>query len=372
MSRREPAVATILRVVLIIVGVVVSLYLIYLLRKPLSWVFIAGFLAIALTGPVNFLSRWMPRKLAITTTYLGLIAIPAAIIAIVVPPIVTEGTQLAQKAPQYAQDVQDYVNNTEKLKQLDDKYGIVSTLQEQAEKLPSRIGDAASALGDIGVGLVNSIFATVTILILSIFLVASGPGWIRRLIDLQPPEHRARMERAFQRIGRAVGAYVAGAAVQATLAGISTFIVLTILGVPFAAPLAVLTALADLVPLVGATIGAILVGIVTLFQDFPTVTIIWIVWAIVYQQVENSVIQPQIQRRAVDVHPFGVLVAVLFGSTLFGIIGALLAIPIAATLQITVREYLEYRREIRARAEEGPAILQPPQSPKPPPGPTTP
>jgi len=98
MSRWEPAAATIVRVVLIIVAVVLSLYLIYLLRKPLSWVFIAGFLAIALAGPVNFFSRWMPRKLAIATTYLGLIAIPAAIIAIVVPPIVTEGTQLAQKA----------------------------------------------------------------------------------------------------------------------------------------------------------------------------------------------------------------------------------------------------------------------------------
>jgi predicted PurR-regulated permease PerM len=168
------------------------------------------------------------------------------------------------------------------------------------------------------------------------------------------------MERAFQRIGRAVGAYVAGAAVQATLAGISTFIVLTILGVPFAAPLAVLTALADLVPLVGATIGAILVGIVTLFQDFPTVTIIWIVWAIVYQQVENSVIQPQIQKRAVDVHAFIVLVAVLFGSTLFGIIGALLAIPVAATIQITVREIITYRQEIRERMDSGPAILEPP------------
>jgi predicted PurR-regulated permease PerM len=360
MSRWEPAPAAVIRIVLIIVAVVLSLYLIYLLRKPLSWVFIAGFLAVALTGPVNFFSRFMPRKIAIALTYLGLIAIPAGIIAIVVPPIVTEGTQLAQKAPQYAQDVQDYVNNNEKLHNLDQKYGIVNTLQQQAEKIPSRIGDAASALGDIGVGLVNSIFATVTILILSVFLVASGPMWIRKLIDLQPPEHRVRMDRAFQRIGRAVGAYVAGAAVQATLAGVSTFIVLSILGVPFAAPLAVLTALADLVPLVGATIGAILVGIVTLFTDFPTATIIWIVWAIVYQQVENSVIQPQIQRRAVDVHAFIVLVAVLFGSTLFGILGALLAIPVAATIQISVREYLTYRKEIRERTGGGPVVLEPP------------
>ncbi len=369
-SRREPAVATIVRTVLIVVGVAVCLYLIYLLRKPLSWVFIAGFLAIALTGPVNLLSRVMPRKLAIATTYLGVILIPFLLIAIMVPPIVSEGTELAERAPQYAQDVQDYVNNNERLRKLEEDYGVITKLKEEAEKLPDRIGDAASALGNVGVSLVNSIFALVTILILSVFLVSSGPGWIRRLIDLQPPEHRARLDRAFTRIGRAVGAYVAGAVIQATIAGVSTFIVLTIMGVPFAAPLAVLTALFDLVPLVGATIGAVIVGFVTVFQDFPTVTIIWIIWAIVYQQVENSVIQPQIQKRAVNVHAFVVLVAVLFGSTLFGIIGALLAIPVAATIQITVRELWEYRRELRERTEQGPRILEPPSGPSPPgPGP---
>jgi len=368
-SRREPAAAAIVRVVLIVVVIVITLYVIWLLRKPLSWIFIAGFLAIALTGPVNILSRFMPRKLAIVATYLGLILIPSLLLAIIVPPIVREGTDLAQKAPQYAQDIQQYVNNNEQLRKLDDDYGIVTKIKQEAEKLPNRIGDAASALGDLGVSLVNSIFALVTILILSIFLVASGPLWVQRIVAMQPVEHRGRLERAFARVGQAVASYVAGAVAQATIAGVTTFIVLTIMGVPFAAPLAVMVGVLDLVPLVGATIGAVLVALVTLFQDFPTVTIIWVIWAIVYQQVENSVIQPQIQRRAVDVHPFGVLVAVLFGSTLFGIIGALLAIPIAATLQIALREYLEYRREIRARDEEGPAILQPPQPPS---GPATP
>jgi predicted PurR-regulated permease PerM len=371
MSRREPAATTIVRIVLIIIGVVVSLYLIWLLRKPLSWVFIAGFLAIALTGPVNLLSRVMPRKLAIATTYLGVILIPALLIAILVPPIVNEAADLADKAPQYAQDVQDYVNDSDRLKKLEDDYGVVTKLKQEAEKLPNRIGGAASTLGNVGVGLVNSIFALVTILVLSVFLVSSGPGWIRRLIELQPVEHRARLERAFQSIGRAVGAYVAGAVVQATIAGVSTFIVLTILGVPFAAPLAVVTALADLVPLVGATIGAVVVALVTVFQDFPTVTIIWVVWAIVYQQIENSVIQPQIQRRAVNVHAFVVLVAVLFGSALFGILGALLAIPIAATIQITVLEYWQYRKELRERLDIGPPILEPPGGP-PPAGPSGP
>ena len=112
---------------------------------------------------------------------------------------------------------------------------------------------------------------------------------------------------------------------------------------PFAAPLAVLSGLLDLIPLVGATVGAIIVGIVTVFADFPGDTIIWAVWAIVYQQLENKVIQPRIQPRAVDIHPFVVLISVLFGSTLFGIGGALLAIPVAAAIQITVREYLAFK-----------------------------
>src|SRR5262249_12858918 len=105
-------------------------------------------------------------------------------------------------------------------------------------------------------------------------------------------------------------------------------------------------------PLIGATIAAVLVGIVTVFADFPLDTIIWAVWAIAYQQLENTVIQPQIQRRAVDLNPFVVIVSVLFGSTLFGILGALLAIPFAAALQIAVMEWWTYRQESRVRTAE--------------------
>jgi predicted PurR-regulated permease PerM len=155
-------------------------------------------------------------------------------------------------------------------------------------------------------------------------------------------------------MAEAVGNYVAGALAQAVVCGITTFLVLTLLGVPFAAPLAVLSALFDLIPLVGATIAAVVVGLVTLFTDFPTATIIWSIWAIVYQQIENTVIQPQIQKRAVDIHPFAVLVSVLFGSTLFGIGGALLAIPVAASLQIAVTEWWRYRH---------PEVSAPPSSP---------
>ena len=136
---------------------------------------------------------------------------------------------------------------------------------------------------------------------------------------------------------------MAGALFIAFIAGLATYVVLTILGVPFRAPLAVIAGLFSLLPLVGATIAAVLIGLVTLFDDFPTATIIWAIWAIVYQQFENHVIQPQVQKRTVNVHPFLTIVAVLFGSTLLGRPRRALAIPVAASIQIFLREYFDPR-----------------------------
>src|SRR3954453_4493205 len=152
------------------------------------------------------------------------------------------------------------------------------------------------------------------------------------------------MHTLFGRTGTAIGNYVAGALVQETVAGLTSWIMLMILGVTYALPLAVIVFILTLVPLFAATLGAILVGIVPLFSDFPIDTIIWAVYAIIYQQVENNFIQPRIQARAVQVEPLVVLVSVLFGSTLFGVLGALLAIPVAASIQITIREYVTLRR----------------------------
>jgi predicted PurR-regulated permease PerM len=349
----------ILRNVLIVVGVVLALYLIYLLRKPLTWIVIAAFIAIAVSGPVNFLSRWMKRGLAIAAVYVALILIPVGIGALIVPGLVSQAEDLGNNAPQYAHDVTDFVNENETLSNLNDKYDITGKLEEEAKKLPDKIPDAAALLADIGVGIVNSVFAAITIFILSIFMVAGGRRWIAWFLTTRDPEHAERIERTLDDIGQAVGAYFRGALLQATIAGLSAFIVLTILGVPFAAPLAVVVFFFDLIPVVGATLAAVLVAVVTLFVNFPVALIVWVSFAIVYQQLENYVIQPQIQRRAVEIEPFTVLVAVLFGATLFGIIGALLAIPAAAAIQIAVREWWAYRRDIAAEPAPGQAPAQP-------------
>jgi predicted PurR-regulated permease PerM len=287
----------------------------------------------------------VPRPLAIAAVYITLLLIPAGLIAIVVPPIVTQGTELAENAPDYADETEEYINENEELRKLNEKYDLSTELQKQAETIPAKIGDAASVLGSIGLGIVNSVFAMLNILIMSVFLVSRGRGWIEPLINLRPADERERWHRIADDVGDAVAGYVQGAIIVAFIAGIGTYVMLTILGVPFRAPLAVMAGLASLVPLVGATIAAIIIGVVTLFVDFPTATIIWAVWAILYQQFENNIIQPQIQKRTVQVHPFGVLVAVLFGATLFGVIGALVAIPIGATIQILIREIMQFRRE---------------------------
>jgi predicted PurR-regulated permease PerM len=354
---------TIVRVVAIVVLAVISLYLVYLLRKPIGWVLTATFIAIALSGPVNRLNRHMRRGFAIAVVYLALILVPIGLTALVVPPLVTQGTSLAGDLPQYANDVQDYVNKNERLRKLDDKYDITGSLQKQADQLPGKIGDAAKVLSDIGLGLVNSIFALVNILILSIFIVANGRGWTDALLRFRPEAERERMRRILDSTASAVGGYVQGALTIALIAGIQAFVVMEILGVPFAAPLAVLAGLASLIPLVGATVAAIVIGLVTLFNDFPTDTIIWAVWAIAYQQIENTIIQPQVQRRTVQVQPFVVLVAVLFGSTLLGILGAIIAIPIAASIQIIVREWWAWRQEARTAAIIAPDGPQPPGPP---------
>jgi len=283
------------RNVLIVAGVVLILYIVYLLRKPISWLVIAAFLAIALAGPVNFFQRYMKRGLAIALVYFGLLAIPIGLGAVLIPPIVHQVSDVATNAPHYVNDIEDYVHKNKTLNDLNEKYDITQKLSDEANKLPSKAGDAAKVLRDIGFGLVSSIFAGVTILILSIFMVASGPRWIEGFIRMQRPEHAERIERTLRRIANAVGNYVGGALVQATIAGFSAFIVLTILGVPFAGPLAVVVFVFDLIPVIGATIAAFFVAIVTAFVDFPVTLIIWVVFAVVYQQVENYLIQPQIQ-----------------------------------------------------------------------------
>lgn len=334
---------TVLRVIAIVLVVIGTIMLVRLLWQPIGWVVIAAFIAVALSGPVSLLEKRMPRALAIGLVYLLLILIPAGIAAAVIPPVVDQGVNFVNDLPRYSNDLQDAVEGNDRLAEINRNFGATNELQRLAENAPDHIGEAAGVVRDVGSGLFSGLFSALTIFVLSIFMTARGRVWINGALRLHGGKEAQAVGVALDRIANAVGHYVAGAAIQATIAGVAAFIVLSILGVPFAGALAVLVALFDLIPLVGATIAGIIVLIVTLFHDFPTATIVWVIFGIAYQQFENYVIQPQIHKRAVQLEPFVVLISVICGGVLFGIVGALLAIPIAASIQIGAQEWWRFR-----------------------------
>jgi predicted PurR-regulated permease PerM len=360
---------TIVRVFFTLVALVVLLYMLYLVRSVLGLLCIAIFLAVAL-GPAvdNARKLKLPRAASILATFLGMFLAIFLIGLIVVPPIVNEVEAFAGDVPNYIDDIR--ANKT--LREYDDKYDITKKLEDQAESLPSRLGQAAGALQAVTVGVFSTVLQLVTVLTITFFLLLDGGRIVNFLLAQVRPEHQDRLRAVAADIYGATGGYVAGALALATAAGISTYIVLSILGVPFSVPLAVLMAFFDLIPLVGSTIGGVLVGVVTVFADFPGDTIIWVIYVIVYQQVENSVFQPLVYRRTVNLHPLAVITAILVGSSLLGVLGALVAIPIAAAIQIALKDVWHNRNSpvVGASGEPIPAHggEEPPRKVQLPPG----
>jgi predicted PurR-regulated permease PerM len=362
-QKHEPTLRGILRVVATVVASAAALYLIYRLRTPIGWLFVATFVAVSVAAPVSRLERHMPRGGAIAIVYSILVLIPIGIGGILVPPAVQAASDLVADLPSYVSDLDGTVQDSATLNSLNENYDLVSKLEDLANNAAGSLDNVASTLAGLGAGLVGSLFALFTILVMSVFIVSRGRQWTTALLATRRPDEAEAIGRALNRMAIAVSGYVGGALAQATIAGIVAFIVLQILGVPAPLALAVIIAVLDLIPLIGATIGAILVGLVTMFTDFPTVTIIWLVFAIGYQQFENYVIQPRIQSRAVQLDPFVIVVAAIFGGTLLGVVGALLAIPVAAAGQIGMHEFMLYRSgdldEMGADLDQ-----EPPESPQ--------
>jgi predicted PurR-regulated permease PerM len=341
-----PSLRAILRVVVTVVASALAVFVVYRLRTPIGYLVIALFVALCAAGPVAVLARHMRRGLAIAIVYGAIVVIPIGIGAILVPPGVEGASDLVNDTPRYAEDLTEAIEGNEQLREIDENFDISRKVEDfAADASAGALGSAPGALADVGGAIATAIFSLVMILILSMFMLARGPAWAEAFLRTRPEKEAAALRRALYGMAESVSSYVGGAVLQALIAGVAAFVVLSILGAPAPLALAIVVAVLDPIPLVGAMIGAILVGIVTLFSDFPLDTIIWAGFALGYQQFENYVVQPRIQSRAVDLDPFVVIVAALCGGTLFGILGALVAIPSASALQIAVKEFLRYRGE---------------------------
>jgi predicted PurR-regulated permease PerM len=362
---------TVAKVLLTATAVVAGLYLLWLIRGVILILFMSVFLAVALGPAVDFYQRrlHLRRVAAIAVTYLTLFLVATLIGFLVLPPIVEQTVKFIDNVPEYVETIGD--NDT--IRDFDERYDITPTLEEEAAKLPERFGDAASTLQSIVIGVVSAVFTIVTVLVLAFFLLLDGRRVVDWIIRELGPVRGPRVREIADDVYRSVGGYVRGATTIALIAGVAVYVVLTILGIPFAVPLAVLAAFFSLIPLVGATIAGVIIAIVAaLGADFPTDVIAWTVFFVVYQQVENNLLQPQIFRRTVALHPLVVIVALLVGASLLGIVGALLAIPIAGAIQIVVKDWWRMRKMGAPELGPTPVIAVPGDGEPPGSGPTAP
>ena len=335
------------RTVLLVIGILVASFItlkvLWISRHVLSWVFIALFLALALNPAVDRLEhRFRGRRGAAT----GVVSI-ATLIALgligwlFIPTLVDQVDNFAHKVPDYLDDL---TKGRGRLGFLETKYHLVDKARKAlreggASKL---FGLSGTALA-VAKGVVNAVLATVTIAFMTFFMLLEGPGWIDRFLSLLRPDTRRRYRSVGHDIYRTVGGYVSGNLLISLIAGGLTAIVLAILGVPYAIALGLIVAILDLIPLAGATIAAIIVGAVAFLHSVPA-GIIVVVFFIVYQQVENHILQPVVYGRTVQLSPLVVLISVLIGAELAGVLGALAAIPVAGTLQVIFADWLRHRR----------------------------
>ncbi|MTK04535.1 AI-2E family transporter [Micromonospora sp. CP22] len=304
-------------------------------------VVIALFLAVGLHPAVLRLRSWgFPRGLAVATVVLVVVALLAAGVLALVPPIVTQSGQFIEQLPSYLESLR----RNETVNDLVERFDLMRRAQEAASA-----DVVGRALGGVlgGAQLVfGTVFRVLTVLVLTIYFLV----YFDRLRDLAyalvPRSRRQRVQLIGDEILTKVGAYMVGALVIAVLAGASTFVFALVVGLPYPFALAVVVAVTDLIPQIGATLGAVIVSLVG-FATEPSVGIACVVFFVIYQQIENYLIYPKIMRRSVQVNEVAALVAALLGVSLVGVIGALIAIPTVAAVQLILREVVIPRQDAR-------------------------
>ena len=314
-------------------------------RTTLQWVAAAIFLALALDPAVSLIQRaWprdgqMPRVLAILIVYLIALAALIFLTLHVFPPIVHDIEGLAHKLPGYVHDFENWANNNQQFQDLNEKYGITQKLTQEASTLPSHLSSGASTIGSFTVSLLEHLLAAITVITLTFFLLMDGRGMVERGTGRLPSIQRDRARRIAERVAEVVKAYVSVNLLLAIAAGFLTWAFLEAEGFHLALPLAVLVAFLDLIPRIGLTIGGFSVFIVLLIDGGPGDAIVWLAIFLVYQQLQDRIIQPLLYKGgALKVNPAVAIVAVIVGANLAGVLGALLAIPTAASLGVVIDE----------------------------------
>jgi predicted PurR-regulated permease PerM len=312
---------------------------VYSTRAVLIRVLIALFVAISLDPAVRVLTRWgMRRGLAVLVIFLIASGLVAAFMVSVIPAMIHQFEALVHDFPGYLASLQE---RSARFRGLSDRFHLTGRIQALLADLPGRLG---GGLLGFTRRLFGALFSTLTVVVLTIYFMADLPRLRHGVMRVFPRAHRAKFGRIADVMVDKVGAYMIGNLLISLAAGVASFAVFTALGVPFAVPLALAVALCDLIPMIGATLGAVIGVLATLLTTelWPT-TVVVAIFFVAYQQLENYLIAPRILRHTVSLSAAAVLLAALIGGTVLGLVGALMAIPVAAALKVVLAEQLHAR-----------------------------
>jgi predicted PurR-regulated permease PerM len=336
---------TIFAIIGMLLAVGIVLWVLWIARHILTWVLISLFLALALNPLVEWLQRHGIRRrgLAVGLAYLIALAAVAGLAAAFIPTIIDQVNNFANKVPDY---IDDLTKGRGRLGFLETKYHVRERVEDAVKSggVKRILGIGAGAALSVTKSVLTTIAAIVTIIFMTLFMLLEGPKWMERIYGLLPEHQQPRWRAVGHDIYRTVGGYVNGNLLISLIAGVSSGIVLFIIDVPYAVALGLVVALLDLIPLAGATIAGIVIVLVALAANGLTAGIIVAVFFIVYQQIENHLLQPLVYGRTVQLSPLAVLIAVLVGAEVAGVLGALGAIPVAGAIQVVIVDWQRHRR----------------------------
>lgn len=350
---------TFVRFWLVVIGLGLAILALYLASPALIILGISFFLALALNAPVSRLARFLPGKSRVGATaiaYVAVVALLGAVIFLVIPPIIQQTAKAVSDIPSF---VESATTQWSGLRHIVEEYnlqpqvdGAVNSIKENAAGWASNVGQSViSGLGSV----FAFIAATILVLVLTFLMLIEGPKWMQRIWGLY--SNRGRMEahkRVVTRMYNVVTGYVTGqltvSAIGATFAGLTVFIlslIFPVLPSSLAMPTAAVTFILSLIPMFGAMIGGVIITALLAFNNIPA-AIIYAAYFVVYQQVENNFIAPHIQSRRIELSALAILAAVTVGLYTFGVVGGIIAIPIAGCIRILIEEYLTRKQRVSA------------------------
>jgi predicted PurR-regulated permease PerM len=329
-----------------VTATLLALYGLYSIRAILVQVLVALFITVSLEPAVHWLtSRGMRRGLAVTLIFVVAFGALLAFLISVIPSLIEQGRELIDDLPGYLTELQ---TRSRQFRGLNDRFNLTSQLQGMIGSVPGRIG--SGVLGFTG-RLFGALFSALTVLVFTAYFMADLPRLRNGLVRLFPGERRPRAKQVVDLVVDKVGGYMIGNIIISIFAGVFSYLAFRLLGVRFAVALAMVVAVFDMIPMIGATLGAVVGVLVALFTSplWPN-TILVAAFFVAYQQIENYLIAPRVLKTTVDIGAAAVLLAGLIGATLLGLVGALMAIPVAAAFNVLLNERLAVR-EAAAEAE---------------------